>query len=46
MEVPDDDSIKQMGFSFLGMEEIKALDKTRAIDLIGIVCAVEPITCC
>lgn len=44
--MPDDESIKVRGFSFLSMLEIKGLDKTRAIDLIGIVCAVDPMTNC
>jgi len=43
VEIPEDESIKYKGFSFLNMLEIKALDKTRAIDVIGVVCAVEPI---
>ena len=46
MEVPDDESIKTRGFSFMGIEEIKALDQTKAIDVIGVVCAVDQITTC
>ena len=46
VEVPDDESIKARGFSFLSVEEIKALDQTRAVDLIGIVCAVDPVNNC
>jgi hypothetical protein len=28
------------------MKEIKALDKTKSIDLIGVVCNVDPINAC
>ena len=41
-EVPDDESIKAKGFSFLNLTEIKALERTRAVDVIGIVCKVDP----
>lgn len=43
VEVPNDESIQERGFSFLNMKEIKALDQTRAIDVIGIVCAVDQV---
>ena len=46
VEVPNDTSIKTKGFSFLSIADIKALEQTRAVDVIGIVCAVEPLTCC
>lgn len=44
--MPDDESIKAKGFSFLTMPEIKALEKTRAIDVIGVVCKVDPMNSC
>jgi len=44
VEVPDDESIKAKGFSFINLQEVKELDKTRSIDLIGIVFKVDEIT--
>jgi hypothetical protein len=44
--VPDDESIKQIGFSFSTLNDIKALEKTKAIDLICVVCKVDELTVC
>ena len=41
-EVPDNESIKSKGFSFLTLPEIKALERTMAVDVVGIVCKVDP----
>jgi len=46
VEVPNDDSIKTKGFSFMGIDEIKKLDQCRAVDIIGIICAVDSVNLC
>lgn len=46
VEVADDDQIKFKGYNFMSLEEIKKIDKTRSIDLIGVVCQVDPINSC
>jgi replication factor A1 len=44
VEVPNDSSILQKGYTFVGLDEITTMDRVRIIDFIGIVASVGPMS--
>jgi len=45
-EVAEDTNILSVGYSFLGLNEVKDMDKPRAIDIIGVVLRVDDVASC
>ena len=43
VEVPEDDSIQEKGFNFVGVKDIGGMDRTKVVDIIGILHYVGPI---